>query len=308
MEFLKYPSIENSYRTSFIERFLFQHFELKDELFVVCEKLHGTNISLVFEPDSSFKIASRNQFSDESFFDIGKYFERDITLLIIGQNLADATNQEIRFFGEFFGPGIMKGVDYGKEKQLRLFDIFLQTVGFLPYKEFKTFCESIRISEKYRVPEIETIAFEQIFNYNPRFNSKILEIENNICEGVVVRPLRNEYRNKVGDRFILKIKNEEFKEKSKQPKVPVQMDDDVVRLNLEFRSYITSSRLDGIFSKFGKIEETSEISKYMRLLIEDAKEDFRKDFPEIDEVDPKKHKAIYNIGSSGFELLKKHLN
>jgi len=47
-------------------------------------------------------------------------------------------------------------------------------------------------------------------------------------------------------------KNDEFKEKSKTDKPQIPINDNLLKLQIEFTSYITENRLEGLFSKEGK--------------------------------------------------------
>ena len=58
MPFKKWTSIENHYQNKNIDRFM-DHFggELNKELFVITEKIDGSNFSITFTPDGKFECA-----------------------------------------------------------------------------------------------------------------------------------------------------------------------------------------------------------------------------------------------------------
>lgn len=66
------------------------------------------------------------------------------------------------------------------------------------------------------VPILARGTFEEMFNFNPRFDSTIPELlglprlENNIAEGIVIRTNENKFLHKTDKRVILKNKNIEF--------------------------------------------------------------------------------------------------
>lgn len=106
---------------------------------------------------------------------------------------------------------------------------------------------------------------------------------------------------------MLKKKNEEFleRQKSKRPKV---VDDEVTRFNALFREYITLSRLQGIFSKYGEIQEPAQIGQFIRWMLEDALEDFLKDYgDEFGALDKKQQKQVRNVGGLVANMLKGYL-
>ena len=129
MEFKKYGSIENSYRNKFISRFD-GRFE-PDTKFVVMEKLHGANFQIVIEPDNKVTYCSRKRIlePDEKFFDYQNTIKKlDLYHAI---NFSDETNTTVQLFGELFGRGVNKGIDYGEGKQIRFFDLVVDGVIFL---------------------------------------------------------------------------------------------------------------------------------------------------------------------------------
>ena len=64
--FIKYGSIENSYRDKFIQKI--RDKKLEDQEWVVQEKVHGANISFISTDGSTFVTASRNRIVPESGF------------------------------------------------------------------------------------------------------------------------------------------------------------------------------------------------------------------------------------------------
>ena len=64
------------------------------------------------------------------------------------------------------------------------------------------------------------------------------------------------------------------------------------------------------FSKHGEIQTPKDIGKYIKLILEDAKEDFLKDYninELVIDLDKNKEKAIFNVGSRIVNLLKSKL-
>ena len=114
----------------------------------------------------------------------------------------------------------------------------------------------------------------------------------------------------LGDsRFLVKKKSEKFKEKESTKKLKPKEDlsSEVVNLMLEFKSYINDNRMLSAFSKEGPIERPQEMGKYIKLIIEDAKEDFLKDNVVPDSLSEKEQKLIFNVGGLVADKLKKYL-
>ena len=303
--FKKWASIENSYRDKHITWFVDKYPELVDEPFIITEKIHGSNFQWYIQPNESIMAGSRNNFLNvnDSFqgASIVALYDANIELLTDLQIISNNTGETYRLFGELFGKGIQKGVDYGDVKQLLYFGLMVDDV-VVSYEEF----ESI-VGYTYRVPEVAICdGLVDALEYSSKFNSKVLLKDNNICEGIVIQPYQTHFLDGNGSPFILKKKNDEFKEKSDAKKVVV-LDTEVQRLNLEFRSYINDNRLQSVFSKQGEIEAPNQIGTYIKLVLEDAKEDFVKDFPEMKQMDGKKQRQVYNVGSVIAIMLKGYL-
>jgi len=309
----KYPEIENSYRQKFIDNFVNLFPELLNCRYSITEKIHGSNIQLVFEPDKKFKVCSRNRIlSDgEEFFGVWEVLDGIGDTISFLQHFIDSypNKRIIRLFGELYGPKIQKGVYYGEERNISFFDMAVND-------EFLTQDAFFEFGRKHlnQVVPLFAIAnsLEGALNFNTERPSEIvnpLEYPDNICEGIVIKPFDRVFYNKVGQIFYLKKKNEKFKEKSREPKKPKQVEDsNIIRLNTEFKSYITEQRVQNIFSKEGIIQEPKEIGKYIKLILEDAKKDFLKDFSdEIKDMDKKELKKIYNVGSQIANILMEYL-
>src|SRR5690606_36331161 len=132
--------------------------------------------------------------------------------------------------------------------------------------------------------------------------------ENNYAEGVVIKPYQNNII--LGDsRFILKKKSEKFieKESTKKEGNKEDLSSDVVNLMLEFKSYINDNRILSAFSKEGPIQKPQEMGKYIKLILEDAKEDFFKDNILPDTLNEKEQKLIFNVGGLIADKLRSHL-
>jgi Rnl2 family RNA ligase len=148
---------------------------------------------------------------------------------------------------------------------------------------------------------------DEALNFNPEFDSKILGIADNICEGIVIKPTKN-YQSPNGELFWIKKKNDKFKEIQKAPKIPKppQARTKVDDTHDVFLGYITDNRLQNVFSKYGMIPDKTKIGDYIKYLIEDARLDFEKDI-DLSEFNVDDLRMIYGIRSLGFELLKKYL-
>jgi len=307
MQFTKWHSIENTYRQKYIDFFLKEHPGLVNETYVILEKLHGSNFQWFFQPGEFVKAGSRNHYLDMlgSFqgAPIAQLVDDNSATIARFQRWADADGYSIRLFGELIGRGIGKGVDYGEQKRILYFGIMVND-KLLPFKEAQ-----VHIDTLLTAPHVTTVdELQAALDFDTKFDSLVLGKPDNICEGVVIQPYNQVYYDRYGTSpFILKKKNDEFKEKEKAPKARV-VDSDVERLNAEFSLYITDNRLQSAFSKYGEIETPKQIGKYIRIVMADAQDDFIKDFGnDIETLDKNRQKQVFNVGSKIANMLKGYL-
>jgi Rnl2 family RNA ligase len=305
--FVKWPSIENSYRKKYINWFLEQYPDLANEDYVITEKIHGANLQIVIRPDAPLLAGSRNNYIDANGSFQGALLsdvleEHEETIRII-QDYADRTGDTIRLYGELFGKGIQKGVNYGPRKRLRFFGVRVNE-QLISYQN-----TGLRfISSVHLVPTVGFVqGLEAALAFDAGFNSHYSDEDENICEGVVIRPYARDYFDGHGSPFMLKKKNEVFLERAKAKKIIV-VDTEVEQLRAEFQRYITEARLQSVFSKHGVIEAPAQMGDYIRLVLADAKEDFIKDFGDKAELlDKKQRRAVYNVGGTIANMLKENL-
>ena len=260
MQFIKFSSIENSYR----EEEVYRAKALGINDWIVTEKLHGSNLGIYFSRDEPFRFASRNGFTDDGFFGVASSPVIQ-ELLPKLQALADSflNNKEIEQFiiyGELVGSGVQKGVFYSKEKSFFAFRISYLIDGdenILNYNLFSSHCDVHNIPI---APFIFRGNLDDCLKVSNAFDSLIANIPDNICEGVVIQPfVYTEYHT--GSAVMLKNKNDKFLEKSRIKKEPLslEMNNDFIA-NAE--CYLTENLAESIISKIGR--DMSLIPLYMK--------------------------------------------
>ena len=108
------------------------------------------------------------------------------------------------------------------------------------------------------------------------------EIADNICEGVVIRPIITPHFNH-GVRVILKKKNEawaEGKQFRKSIKKEEKLPEKIVKLREAILTYVTENRLNNVLSKVGQVT-IKDFGKVMGMFSKDIVEDFSKDYQEV---------------------------
>lgn len=306
-KFKKYSSIENSFNREFMEYVVA---EMPPDLkYVVQEKVHGANTSFLCD-GSNVQFAKRTSVlaEDEKFYDypelLETYKEKVLKLYtIIKDKYPDVAS--ISVFGEMFGglyphnevkrmgklTVIQKGVFYTPAHEFYAFDIFVFSENgdrFLPVVEANELFESEGFFYAKTLFE-GTLA--ECLKYPNKFQSNIAQwlgfpaLDDNICEGIVIRPVVPMYLRK-GSRVLIKSKNEKFAEKKsvkkrlkffmEQPKYSNELND----LLSEVALFVTENRLANVVSHIGEVHVPKDFGKIMGLLTKDSLDDFLKEHGE----------------------------
>lgn len=309
--FKKYPKINNTYRSKELNWWLEWFPELANKKYISQEKLHGSNLQIAVGPEGGWIVGSRNQklheYANFQKVKVYGFIESEYKELLNHLKfLSKVRNAVIRVYGELCGPHIQKGVDYGEDTFFKIFDMMIDDELFSIEDTYLSL-EMAGLSDCL-VPIVSTHDnIWDAFNQGTNVLSKINPVEGNVIEGVVIKPNEGGYVTTMGQPFYWKKKNEDFSEKQKAPK-PKMTDTEIIRLNKEFKSYLTYNRLQNIFSKYGEIESPKQIGEYIKYMMIDAKEDFNKDFKEkIEEYEGKERKQIYKDHGTVAKMLKEYL-
>ena len=280
--FKRYPSIINHYRTKDQLWWTSRFPELMDCKFVVTEKIHGANFQFVFKPNGEVQYCSRNQIlsPDSDFYGFQEILKSSLVKEFIKRMkiAAGFNNETYRFYGELFGANVQKGVNYGPEKQVRLFDYSADGV-------FQSFENLYALACAYNLVDliVPVIGYAQgimeVIEFDTEFDSVFTPGDRrsspNLVEGVVAKPYSKViFVEEDGSVFSIKKKNEAFKEIQKTPKPKVDLRPEVLELRNKFMDCINDQRLQGIFSKNGEIEKASQIGQYIKLMTADVMEEF----------------------------------
>ena len=330
--FKKYNSIENTYRKKEVDRALFTN---TDNLWVVSEKIHGSNISIL-EVDGKIRIAKRTSLLGEeaNFFNIHDYKHQLITIYNTIKKYIDLPNMQV--YGEYFGglyphddikvnkdaQKIQKGVYYSPDNHFYIFDITYmenEIIKYLDYKDFEKVMEQVEkditdfkffwskalfigtLQEALEYPNNEITRIPELLGLPP--------IEDNLSEGVVIKLANGRLRKGLPFTTMFKNKNDKFKEKQKKGKKhkkPIELSENAITLLETMTSYITEHRLECVMSKMGEVK-LCDFGKVLRYTYQDIIDELKKDelmylFKEID----KKEKNVINktVNSKVANILK----
>jgi Rnl2 family RNA ligase len=272
MEFIKFSSLENTYRQNLIDKV---QYEGKDGgLWMATEKLHGANFSFWCD-GTEVKVASRTQFVDGTFYNcqavINKYSQGVLETFRTFYNEGDT----LVIYGELFGGNVQKEVEYG-EKDFKGFDV---TVNDVPLDKLKAF-NIIRWAGISTVPIVHTGTFAECLAVTNMFQSLLTPegyTEDNTSEGLVIEPLEPSWFNN-GSRVYFKNKTEGFSEKKRAPreKQVFELSEDESELLNELLTYNTEQRVSNVISKIGSVTN-KDFGKILGLTTQDILEDFTKD-------------------------------
>ncbi|RLJ23547.1 Rnl2 family RNA ligase [Chryseobacterium sp. 7] len=303
MIFKTYNAIENAYQARVIEQIRIQGFG--DEVFIVQEKVHGANFSF-FTDGKEIKIAKRTAFidKDEKFFNAHQILERYRKNVLEVFQIVKTIYPDVEtvvIYGELFGGGykhkeveavkdavkVQKGIEYAPHNEFYAFDIKLNGITYLDTEVVNHIFEKTGF---FYAKILFQGTLEEALRYPNVFNSKIPawlglpELEDNICEGTIVKTMKTKYFGN-GARIILKNKNEKWVEKSKMVKKEaktvqkqVHFSEKAQEIWEEIQRYATVNRLNNVVSKIGEFEPKM-IGKVIGLFSQDILEDFQKDFP-----------------------------
>jgi Rnl2 family RNA ligase len=292
--FKKYPSVTNSYRQEFIDKV--QKYVPSDELWVVQEKVHGANYAFYCD-GITVQSASRNMLlgEDASFYSHTRVRDKYSTSIL---KLATQFKENIIVTGELCGGNykgmsstcrsVQKEVMYHPENEFIGFDIRVGD-SFLPEEEVSSLLAQSGIP--YCKPLFKGL-LEDCLKYHNEFDSLVPtyfgleQLENNTCEGVIIRPCK-EYT--IGEhRVILKNKNQKFIEKKSKGKTskPINTPEIVQKLYNSILPYININRISSVASKEGiAYGDVKSFNRLLGLSVGDAIEEHG--VPELEAKDRK---------------------
>ena len=291
MNFTKWVNIEN-YSSKFIEKFLEVYPELTKETFIITEKIDGANFSIAFFSDGHFQPAKRSGWINDNFYNYKEIFkiEQVNTLIEVMLDYCQKKNKQIQFVGELFGYKVQDRIFYGNGRYWRWFAIYeINKEGEnknLNIEETFKLCDEINdeyffdIMSLY-VPIIGFIAgLERAAGICIEIKSALTPKDynkQNFIEGIVIRPSKNYILG--SDNFILKIKNERFKDRPKLNEKKFNVSENAISLIEKIRDYVNENRTADLFSKYGKISDIKQLGEYIKFYVQDVLEDFLKDYP-----------------------------
>jgi Rnl2 family RNA ligase len=304
MKFNKFNSIENSYQLDFIASIKAQGFG--HQQYIVQEKVHGANFSLIYNGRETLTAKRTGLIGEnENFFNQKEVKERYATSLsLLFEHLVQKENiKTLTIFGELFGGGyphprvdvikraklVQRGIYYSPQNEFYAFDILLDDNRYLDVNS------SNELFQKFNFLCAKTLhegSLESCLSYPNRFKStipselKLPELDGNICEGVIIRPIEPLFFNN-GSRVIIKNKNDDWSENNNLLDKEIlkklfhegeALTDEAKYLLGEVSRYISKNRLSTVISKIGEINPKKDLGKVLGMFNRDILADFLKTY------------------------------
>lgn len=255
---------------------------------VVTEKVHGANFSLVYE-DRKLLFAKRKDYLswDADFFgfqQVVNEIEDRVLQLFEALSLELKADKHI-IYGELFGgkyphpdvpvdpdvEAIQTGIYYAPSVHFCAFDLAVENGGKKAYVDYD---KAMAYFDQYGIFYAKPLLIgkvNEVQSFNIRINSSIPaqlglpELAQNLIEGVVVKPLNHSHLN-LSSRPVVKLKNPEFDEEKKFheseawsfKKKVVSKSEELSFILEEISTYINDNRVQSAVSKTGKIDRDNE--------------------------------------------------
>lgn len=320
-QFQKYGSIENLSTKKYLNDVLSCFPDIGKIMCVVLEKAHGAHFSFQVNK-SGITCARRNEIiaDNENFFDHVKLldsyrnklnqlydmivvqFNDAVTIQIDGELIGgDYPHETVE---QFNISRVQKGVYYCPNYEFYAYDIkYCDAIGKWKYINYDVCMNIFKTLGFWYAKPLTSGMFNDIVNYDPTFQTTIPDmfglprIDNNIAEGVVIKPIEPMYLPN-GSRVIFKNKTEKFNETLKDtPKKfkKIFIDDvpaDIKEVLNDMVLMVTDNRLNNVISKIGQVNPKDK-GKLIGLLARDVLKEFEKIYNDkLTSIDKQDRKII----------------
>jgi len=192
---------------------------LMDQLVYITEKVEGTNFALGRRESGTIYTCQRSNEIEEMVGKRNVYIQtaRDTGLVDKLVALADKhyPGQQVTFRGELIGPGIQGNIYKLQRPEIRVFDIKVHS----RYVNAETF---LRLTQEFEILTVPTLAFG--ISLREWLNGKTIREASNgksllnpdvLREGIVIKPLEEQYSYELRGRTLLKMRDPVYLSKEK---------------------------------------------------------------------------------------------
>lgn len=311
MEFKKYESIRNltGNGSTNLERLQFS--DISKEQFCVIEKIHGANVTLLFD-DSGMEIYKRSGVAESEFFNARQELLYDPQLLDVAYKVYDLVKKiqpkatSVGLHGEYFGGAYnhplvarepnavcIQGrntVSYSPKNHLLFFDVSVTVNGHRTFLSVKTVRDMFVCfsPERYLYLEPDFVGtLQECIDFSAKTknaNSELYKylglreapVEDNIREGNIIRPFDKSLF--MGTfRVIFKDKSAEHSKtkKVKAPKTKVNLTGEEQQIEQTLFDLVSESRLESVISHSGKAAVFDNFGPLTGLMAKDLLDEFK---------------------------------
>ena len=274
--------------------------------YVVQEKVHGANLSFITDGQNILS-AKRTEliFDSEQFFNSklvqDKYKDKILALNAVVSKQFDT--KTVTIFGELFGGGyphpaitkddnaklVQRGIYYSPTNDFYAFDILLDNNKYLDVETASQLFETfgfIYAKTLFNGSLTDCLAFSNEFKTTIPSEYGLPELDGNICEGVIIRPIQPSFL-RTGSRILIKNKNETWAENNNYIDKAIlstllheggELSEEAGFLCEEMYKLITQNRLTNLISKIGDVNPKKDLGKVLGLYNKDALADFMKTY------------------------------
>jgi Rnl2 family RNA ligase len=323
MDFRKYQSIDNAYRTKTINAIMQGGYSEGE--WVSTLKIHGANYAY-YTDGSQVRRAKRSSFIEngENFMSDFKYDYTDNVLSMYNSLHVTQLSVHGEVYGGYYSHPDVKHIPSATRVQ--------KGVSYTPYNDFIAFDikidgsyvshdECIKLCTEFGIPHVPVLykgTFKELLEKDTKFLDPLGEmlgfpkVKDNYAEGWVLKPVNPKFFVN-GNRIILKGKNPDFSEKNggKRGK-PIKP---ILELTSEGKvyidiimQYINKNRLNNVLSH-GIVQNITDkdFGKILGLFSKDVYNDFVKDNEEFNALDKKDQKLLKKrMNSECGNLIREH--
>ena len=289
---------------------------------MVQEKVHGANLSFITDGANVIS-AKRTELipETEQFFNsklVQQYYKNNI-LALYNELYLKYSIHTLTIFGELFGGGyphadvprnenaklVQRGIYYCPQNDFYAFDILLDNERYLDVATTAALLEKfgfIYAKALYEGSLKDCLDYPNSFKTTIPNEFALPELEGNICEGVVIRPVEPSFL-RTGSRILIKNKNEAWAENNNFIDKTIlskllhdegeELSEQATMLCEEVYKLITRNRLSNVLSKVGDVNPQKDLGKVLGLYNKDALAEFFKNFKnEYDALEKHESKLV----------------
>jgi len=269
---------------------------------VVQEKLHGSNLRFSYNEVHGIVIGSRNNvvFKDGQ---MNNAHYNSVHILLSMPKMWEKIKEKYvnyTFYGEVYGFGVQKGIEYKDHKDIAVFDIRDPDGNYLDWDDVVSICNEVGVET---VPEIMRgiVTLEElnkiIDQVTPTGAKNGFDKPDNIQEGFVIKALKMQ-RDRRGNWMMAKYKSKKWVEQVRTKKEKKLTEEEMTLQNEadEFANRIvtmgrTATIIDHIARDSGNPEmKISRTGEFLREFIKDVQKEFGELYVRLDN----KEANVYN--------------